>query len=366
MNGKRIKALACAATIAVSALNCPAIFAARAANDTDIVSVAEEIQGRNSVNFNAGWRYFRGTPDGDPISEDFDDSIWRIVSLPHSTDYVTDDNMLAYIGEAWYRKRFTIPTEYSGKKIYINFGAAMQSAEVYINGRLVGAHQGGFMGFVFDITDYVEIGAENLITVKINTKANSDWMPASSSVDFQYHGGLYRSVSLEFRDPVHITDPLYEDIVGGGGVFIHSDTADSYDEADADMGISNIEKVYKNGIAVNFTGDVEFTAKVNVRNDDSDESTVYIVSRLYSPDGAEVWQDTAAEQVLSAGEASDFTAEGCLTGAKLWHPYSPNRYTLKTDVYADGECVDSSETKTGFRKIEFTPVDKSSGTKGQL
>lgn len=365
---RRIKAIVCAAAIATAALNGTgaALAADISSADENVVVMNEEETGRSSVNFNAGWRYYRGTPEGDPVSDGFDDSIWRIVSLPHSMDYVTDDNMLAYIGEAWYRKRFTIPAEYSGKKIYINFGAAMQSAEVYINGELIGTHQGGFMGFVFDITDHVKIGAENIIAVKINTKADSNWMPASSSVDFQYHGGLYRSVSLEFTDPVHITDPLFEDITGGGGIFIHSDTADDYSEADESMGISNIQKNYKNGIAVDFTGDVEFTAKVNVRNDESTEKSVYVENELYSPDGDMAWSNIASEQTIAVGATADFIATGNLIGAKLWHPYSPNRYTLITKVYVDGECVDSRETKTGFRKIEFTAVDKESGTKGKL
>jgi hypothetical protein len=336
----------------------------------------EDLPARQEVNFNAGWKYSRGS-NADGASATLDDSSWTQVSLPHSTDYVMYNANDAYIGQAWYRKAFTLPEELSGKRIFVNFGAAMQKALVYVNGALIATHEGGFMGFTYDITDYVHTdgATEDLLAVNIDTTYSGNWNPGQANVDFRYHGGLYRSVKLQVTEPVHITDPLNHSLSGAsasantnapasGGVFIHSDTATSYASAGADMGITNIQKI--GGV---FTGDVSFWIGAHVKNDGTASVQAAVKNELFDPDGGLVWSETSsAPATLAAGADLQLAMTGSVSGAKLWHPNSPFRYTLETTVYADGLVTDSYTTKTGFRKIALGngTGSETSGTKGTI
>jgi hypothetical protein len=330
---------------------------------------------RLESDFDGGWKFTKGDVEGadDPA---FVDTAWESVALPHSTDYVMYDSIEAYLGIAWYRKTFDLPAEMADKQIFINFGAAMQLATVYVNGDYIGEHQSGFMGFTYDITDSLIPGGSNVVAVKIDTRANTNWLPGAASIDFRYHGGLYRSVKLIANEKVHLTDPLLkpasptEQVIrpASGGVFIHSDTATAYSAASADCGITNIQ----GHSSVGFTGDVAFWIGADVKNETSEAVAVTVKNELFDGDGASVWNRTTAPAVVppaaSLGDSVQISDTGSIAGAKLWHPNFPELYTLVTSVYADGELVDEMTTRTGFKRIVFTNASgtAASGTKGQI
>lgn len=133
--------------------------------------------GRETINFNNDWLYYKGDITG-AEAVDFEDSEWLYVNLPHSTIHYTPDNYYQKdLGVFWYRKHFTVPEEMQGKKLYITFEAAMQAAEVWLNGEKVGSHQGGYTAFVIDLTDFVSYGEENVIAVRIDTRPNTALQP---------------------------------------------------------------------------------------------------------------------------------------------------------------------------------------------
>ena len=73
-----------------------------------------------------------------------------------------------------YEKKFTLPEEMRGKKVLIHFGAIDQIAKISLNGRLVGSHEGGYLPFEFDVTDYLCEG-ENIITVEVTDRLDHDF-----------------------------------------------------------------------------------------------------------------------------------------------------------------------------------------------
>ncbi|MDR1062007.1 MAG: discoidin domain-containing protein, partial [Clostridiales bacterium] len=330
---------------------------------------------RQEVDFDGGWKYNRGDAAG-AEQPDFGDAAWESVSLPHSTDYVMYDSIEAYLGICWYRKAFVLPENLADKQIFINFGAAMQLATVYVNGTQVGEHQSGFMGFTYDITDSLDAGGQNVIAVKLDTRANTNWLPGAAAIDFRYHGGLYRSVKLVVNEKVHLTDPLLkpasptEQVIkpASGGVFIHSDTATVYADASADCGITNIQGNSSTG----FTGDVTFWIGADVKNETEAAVSATVTNELFDPSGASVWRQTtnpvSIPPAASLGDSVQIADTGSIAGAKLWHPNFPHLYTLVTRVYASGELVDELATRTGFKRIVFTNASGSatSGTKGQV
>jgi hypothetical protein len=86
----------------------------------------------------------------------FDDSKWDDANLPHSFSmpYFAADRF--YVGYGWYRKHFDVPKAWSGKRINLEFDGVFQVAEVFVNGKRIGEHKGGYTGFTFDITDAVK------------------------------------------------------------------------------------------------------------------------------------------------------------------------------------------------------------------
>src|SRR5262249_23633789 len=103
-----------------------------------------------------------------------------------------------------YRKRFKLPEARNGRRVYIDFDGAMIACEVFLNGRKVGENEGGYNPFSFDITEYLNETGENLLVVRLDSTERPDIPPYGFVVDYLTFGGIYRDVSLQYVDPVHI------------------------------------------------------------------------------------------------------------------------------------------------------------------
>ena len=115
-----------------------------------------------------------------PWSAAFDDARWDDANLPHSFSmpYFAADRF--YVGYGWYRKHFQLSPEWAAKRVNLEFDGAFQVAELFVNGRRVGEHQGGYTGFTFDITDAVKPG-DNVVAVRVNNHWNARLAPARAS-----------------------------------------------------------------------------------------------------------------------------------------------------------------------------------------
>jgi beta-galactosidase/beta-glucuronidase len=107
-----------------------------------------------------------------------------------------------YVGYGWYRKHFDVPASWSGKIVSLEFEAAFDQAEIYVNGQQVGEHIGGYNGFSMDITSAINTG-DNVVAVRLN----NEWHPQIPPVtgDFVFQGGLCRNVHLVVTDPLRVT-----------------------------------------------------------------------------------------------------------------------------------------------------------------
>ena len=179
----------------------------QAASEVKTEKEAVKSTERNVINFNTDWRYKKGDVSGGG-AVDFADEEWGYVNLPHSTTFYTVENKDAYLGISWYRKDFQVDESLKGKKLLLTFEAAMQKADVYINGTKVMTHEGGYIPFVIDISDKVNYGTENTIAVKIDSRANTSFAPGKAQPDFQYFGGIYGNSYITVTDELHITDAV--------------------------------------------------------------------------------------------------------------------------------------------------------------
>jgi beta-galactosidase len=151
------------------------------------------------------WKFLLGDPSG---AEDagFSDAAWSIVNLPHdwSIASVPNPKNPGGAGEGfypggigWYRKSFTAPAGWRGKRISVEFDGVYEHATVYLNGHRLGMHAYGYTSFRFDLTSTLRLGATNLLAVRVDNSAqpNSRWYSGS---------GIYRHVRVVVTEPVHV------------------------------------------------------------------------------------------------------------------------------------------------------------------
>lgn len=99
-----------------------------------------------------------------------------------------------YRGDGWYRTALAFPeAALRGKRRFLRFQGANMRCDVFLNGRFVGAHEGGYTAFCFEITAFLQAG-ENLLAVKVNNAFSERIAPLTA--DFTFYGGLYRDVEL--------------------------------------------------------------------------------------------------------------------------------------------------------------------------
>src|SRR5262249_45503540 len=120
---------------------------------------------------------------------------WAI-SGPFDPNQPGHSAKLPWKGVGWYRKQFTLPAADAGKQVYLDFDGVMAFPKVYINGKLAGEWDYGYMSFRVDATPYVKFGEPNTIAVRADTtKHGTRWYPGA---------GIYRKVTLTKNEPVHI------------------------------------------------------------------------------------------------------------------------------------------------------------------
>ena len=182
-----------------------------------------ENSGRLVWNFNAGWRFHLGDVAG-AEAKDFNDKSWEVVSTPHTVQLMPAEasGCRNYQGIAWYRKHFVLPKECVGRDVTLHFEAIMGKQTIYINGKKVKEHEGGYLPITISLSD-CSVGDDIVIAICADNSDDKTYPPGKKqmTLDFAYHGGIYRDVWLIAKNKVAITDALEENKVAGGGLFVH-------------------------------------------------------------------------------------------------------------------------------------------------
>jgi len=273
---------------------------------------------RESINFNREWKFQLGdVPGAEKIS--FDDSKWADANLPHSFSmpYFAADRF--YVGYGWYRKHLKIPSSWSGKRVSLEFDGVFQVAEIFVNGKRVGAHKGGYTGFTVDITDAVKPG-DNVVAVRVNNIWNPRLAPRAG--EHVFSGGIYRDARLVVTAPVH---------VAWYGTFVTT------------------PQVSKESGTVN--------VKTEVANDSGGEKLVTVRTSVVDAKGKAVAQ-MESTQTIAADTTNVFDQTSSpISHPKLWSPERPNLYSVKTILLEGKKPVDDYTSPLGFRWFQFT-VDR--------
>jgi len=290
-----------------------------------------EKSGREVFDFNVGWRFFKGNISGAEKKE-FDDSKWDIVSTPHTVQLMPAEasGSRNYQGPAWYRKHFVVDKSFEGKLVNVYFEAAMGKSIVYLNGEKVLEHLGGYLPFSIELTQYgVKPGDKCVITVFVDNSDDKNYPPGKkqTTLDFTYHGGIYRDVWLIATSKVHITDPNKVNKTAGGGVFVQ------YGEIDKKK--------------------AEITITTDVANADLKNRSVTIENQLIDQSG-NVIKRISSKLSLKGNEEKTITQKITVDNPNLWYPDNPYLYKVATRVLAsNGASLDGGVTRIGIRKVEF-------------
>lgn len=286
-------------------------------------------QTRTVLNFNTNWAFQRGDVNGGERII-FNDKSWAGISIPHVMRIEKKHNggNTVYQGIGWYRRYFRLPSSYRDKRITICFDGVQTTAAVYLNGKKIATHTGGYMGFVIDISGLVSFDKDNLLAVKVTNTDNPQIPPGKpqSKLDFNYFGGIYRNVSLIVTEKIFISHPLEANKIAGGGVFITYPTAN------------------KNTASVNI--------KTNIVNATPNPVNTVLSTTLVDSSGMAV-ATARSSQHISGQTDTDIQQSLTVDHPQLWHPDHPYLYHLVSVVYKDNVPVDSLVTYTGIRNISF-------------
>ena len=172
-------------------------------------------QGREVRSFNDSWNF---SPTRQVRAGGFGRgaAAGQTVNLPHTwnaEDFMSDGGYRR--GYGTYSKQWEAPADLAGKRVFLKFEGAGSMATVLVGGKIVGEHRGPYNSFAFEITDFLQPGAANSVTVICNNEQTFDIAPQGG--DFNLYGGLYRDVWMIITDSACIS-PLY---FGSNGVLVH-------------------------------------------------------------------------------------------------------------------------------------------------
>ena len=255
---------------------------------------------------------------------------WQTVSLPH----IAFPEPLVIVkpreGIAYYQKQFTIASQLKGKRISIEFEAAMQVSEVWFNDKYVGRFTGGYLPFEIDITDLAHYGGSNKIVLKINNKANPVVPPGKpvEKLDFVYYSGIYRDVWFHVRNPLHITNAISANKVAGGGIFV------TYPVVDKAKAIVEVQ--------------------THIQNQGKIGSSFSIEQELLDKNGKRVAFVSIPTAKLAANTDQHYVQNIEVANPSLWHPNHPYLYSLHTRIKSQQKVVDEQVTRIGIRSFNIT------------
>ena len=278
---------------------------------------------RKRLYLNDGWMFSETFEDG-MIDLSFDESAMEQVRLPHTVretplDYFDES---CYQMVSGYRKRFEAPKEWEGKHVELTFCGAAHEAAVYVNGSEVLTHSCGYTAFTFDLSERLDYGGENLITVRLDSRESLNVPPFGYVIDYMTYGGLYREVYIEVSEKARFSD-----------VFLRTEGGIEAPEL-----VSRIEAEFPGG------------RKSFVRQQLLDGESV-LLSCEYHPQAL----SGAENEDQTSFRTASFELRMAASGVELWSPGSPKLYTVRTEL-ADAESLetlDSVDIRFGFRFAEF-------------
>ena len=260
-----------------------------------------------------------------PYSPKFDDSKWEEIRVPHdwvttlpyaqkashSHGYKTVGYKYPETSVGWYRKIIHVEKEDLGKQISLQFDGIFRNARVWFNGFYMGTEPSGYATQVYDVTEYVNYGGDNLICVRADATLEEGW--------FYEGAGIYRDAWLVKTGKVSVA-PF--------GTFVYADLKAPYDKA-----VVHID--------------------TEIHNNTLEGQSCQVEQRLLDADGKEVGRFATASLDMQGKQTSGCKQQLTIDNPHLWSTTDPYLYQVETTIKANGQVTDIYTTTTGFREVVF-------------
>ncbi len=275
---------------------------------------------REIISLNDDWSF--------RLSQDYALKQSKRLDLPHTwnaQDALSGNiNYLRGIGN--YEKTVLVPNSWKGKRLFIKFDGVNTIASIFINGKFLGQHKGGYTAFIFELTNVVNYGEQNNIMVRVNNSPQLDVMPLVG--DFNIYGGIYRDVNLILTNNTCISPLDY----ASSGVYL---TQEKVSEKEAFINAKVLISKFK---------PTEKTTKLSLKILQN-RKVIYEVIKTLLPSKNNL--DTILNIPL------------LVKNPHLWNgKEEPFIYDVEVNLLADGEIIDAVKQPLGLR---YYHVDKEKG-----
>lgn len=265
---------------------------------------------REVYSLNDGWLFF--------FKQEADSDDARHITLPHTWNLDATASDGVYLQTtANYTRELYIPEEWRGRRLFVRFDGVQSVADIFLNGRHVGEHRGGWTAFTFEITDKVAFGANNTLLAVVSNAYRNDVLPTSS--DMNLYGGIYRGVEL-IATSQNIISPLH---FSSDGVMVTTS------RLTAERAEGNID--------VYLSAPKETSMNVNVR--------------IFSPSGKSVFAKSV--RAAKVDPARPLAIPFTIDNPSPWSCDDPQLYRVCVTVGDEQSPSDEVCVRTGLRRISI-------------
>jgi len=268
----------------------------------------------------AGIWKFKPDPQDQGIKDkwfqpDLDDTDWFDHPVPGSWN-VQKPEWIDYVGAGWYRKRFVVQKNFSGRFNRLVLDGVAFRGDVYLNGKFLASHSGGFSRWNLDVSDLLNYGAENFLAIRVDNRRSWDELPPlvheNGPLGFWPYGGIHRLVMIESGPQI---------------------------------------SVGKLSVSTDHTGGINL--QVAIYNHLEQAAKPMVAVYLEDLEGDPVAELLVAKAQIFAKEVRVFKVEQKIDGLKPWSPEEPeNRYRLVVEVGLP-EGAEKQSLEIGFRNFEI-------------
>ena len=267
------------------------------------------------IYWNDGWK-FKETYENQMRETAYQDDAWEDVRLPHTckeTPFHYFDES-SYQMVCCYRKHFFALEEWKDQTVIVTFEGIAHEAQVFLNGERIGEHHCGYTAFSIDISKKLRIGAENVLTVRVDSRENLNIPPFGYVIDYMTYGGIYREAYVDLKNETYLAD-----------IFLHSEIPEGQKP------------------------DAKLISEIEIKNSGkTDEKKEFLIRQSIRERGTENYRQIGEGRV-----ASDRKLSFPVPDVKLWDLENPVLYEVKTELLQNGNVLDENITLFGFRTAVF-------------